>query len=463
MRTFAQKPNRSQTPRSSSLARRRTAIPGPREHFIRHLQPAAGDQAVQRMFPIGTASGRFEHDFSRIPIHPPAAGALQTTLAINKPGGAYEQEADRLADQVMRRRRRFESPNQEVVSGTEGLIHASASRRAGGEKALEPEDRQFFESRFNHNFADVRVHADGEANRSALGLQARAYTVGTRISFARGEYRPGTAEGRHLLAHELSHVIQQRSMRRPDALIIQRQPKQEPTRQTPRSSPEKKESLKEAGVGPGDPVFGKTAQIIDEVLLRNQKLAPYIGDRLKSGFRIAEKGKFVQEMSDGNFDNSYRNAYGLDASKMVPTHVLGFYDSKNSKIHLRPDAKFGTALHEAVHRLASPSLYGLLPTAMQVSENLAEVLKEGVTACFTDSILHEEGLTGYIDAYSGLKKQAGKLVTALGADGFDVLAKFNFKGAIVEVGNKLGLSTKQYGDLKGGGPKEIFKRMNALL
>lgn len=50
----------------------------------------------------GTASPRFGHDFSRIPIHHPAAGSIQTKLAINKPGDSYEQEADRITEQVMR-------------------------------------------------------------------------------------------------------------------------------------------------------------------------------------------------------------------------------------------------------------------------------------------------------------------------------------------------------------------------
>lgn len=413
-------------------------------------------------------ASRFAHDFSQIPIHPPAARELQTRPLINQPGDHYEQEADRLADQVMRGRQSFASSHQDVLSHAEDVIHASASHRSSGDKALEPEDRQFFESRFNHNFADVRVYADRAANKSALGLQARAYTVGNHISFAPGEYRPGTMEGRHLLAHELSHVIQQRSMSRPDSLIIQRQPQQTATKQ---ALPAKQKTLSDAGVSLGDPVFDNrkgnisTAQTIDEVLQRNQRLAPYIGDRLKSGFRIAEKGKFIQELSNGNFDDSYRNAYDLSSSETVPSYVPGFYDYKKSVVHLRPDATFGTALHEAVHRLASPTLYSAyLPIAMQVSGDLAEVLKEGITAYFTDCVLNDEGLPNLNDAYHNLKKKAGKLVTALGADGFDLAAKFNFRGAsIVEIGNKLGLSKKQYGDLKGGGPKEIFKRMNDLL
>lgn len=64
--------------------------------------------------------------------------------------------------------------------------------------------------RLGHSFDAVRVHDDGDAARSALDLGARAYTVGHRMAFAPGAYRPGSTEGRHLLAHELTHVLQQK-------------------------------------------------------------------------------------------------------------------------------------------------------------------------------------------------------------------------------------------------------------
>lgn len=65
------------------------------------------------------------------------------------------------------------------------------------------------ESRFGRDFSDVRVHRDASAAATARALAARAYTLGQHIVFAQQEYRPGTASGRHLLAHELTHVIQQ--------------------------------------------------------------------------------------------------------------------------------------------------------------------------------------------------------------------------------------------------------------
>jgi hypothetical protein len=65
------------------------------------------------------------------------------------------------------------------------------------------------EARFGHDFSRVRVHSDAPAAESADAVQARAYTVGNDIVFGRGEYAPGTAKGRRLMAHELTHVVQQ--------------------------------------------------------------------------------------------------------------------------------------------------------------------------------------------------------------------------------------------------------------
>lgn len=70
-------------------------------------------------------------------------------------------------------------------------------------------ERTTMESRFGHSFGGVRIHTDAESAQSAQALSARAYTVGNNIVFGKGEYRPHSAEGRQLLAHELVHTIQQ--------------------------------------------------------------------------------------------------------------------------------------------------------------------------------------------------------------------------------------------------------------
>lgn len=89
--------------------------------------------------------------------------------------------------------------------------------------------RTFMENRFGHDFSRVRVHTDRVAARSAQDLQAHAYTVGRHIYFNENRYDPDSAEGKRLLAHELTHVVQQA---RSSDLTIQRAP--DPTRRRPK-------------------------------------------------------------------------------------------------------------------------------------------------------------------------------------------------------------------------------------
>jgi len=74
---------------------------------------------------------------------------------------------------------------------------------------LEASTRAFMEQRFGHDFSRVRVHADDRAADSARAVHAQAYSVGSQIVFAKGQYAPGATAGRRLLAHELAHVVQQ--------------------------------------------------------------------------------------------------------------------------------------------------------------------------------------------------------------------------------------------------------------
>ncbi|HEY2990878.1 MAG TPA: DUF4157 domain-containing protein [Candidatus Binatia bacterium] len=74
---------------------------------------------------------------------------------------------------------------------------------------LDPAARAFFEPRFGHDFGQVRVHTDAKAADSALAVDALAYTVGRDLVFGAGRYAPETAAGRRLLAHELTHSVQQ--------------------------------------------------------------------------------------------------------------------------------------------------------------------------------------------------------------------------------------------------------------
>jgi len=94
-----------------------------------------------------------------------------------------------------------------------GLASGVAARidsRRGAGRPLPASERSFFEPRFGAGFDDVRVHADADSAQLSQAIDARAFTVGQDIFFGHGQYRPGTQEGRHLIAHELTHTLQQR-------------------------------------------------------------------------------------------------------------------------------------------------------------------------------------------------------------------------------------------------------------
>lgn len=148
---------------------------------------------------------------------------LQAKLAISEPGDVYEQEADRVAEQVMRMSLADESKRQK--SGmTQPLVQRRASSGAIGVAETSPSvhkvlnspgqpldttTRAFFEPRFGHDLSEVRVHSNTAAEQSARDVNAHAYTVGHNIVFGAGQFVPGTHDGRRLIAHELTHIVQQ--------------------------------------------------------------------------------------------------------------------------------------------------------------------------------------------------------------------------------------------------------------
>jgi len=185
------------------------------------------------------------HDFSRIPIHPSPV-AIQTKLTVNTPGDQYEQEADQVAEQVMRmpepgaaavqvatappsvqrkcvcggtcselrngeddrhlQRRAVESTGSGLLTAPP-LVH-EVLRSSG--QPLDGATRAFMDPRMGFDMSRVRVHTGAAAAQSAGAVSAKAFTSGNDIVFGEGQYSPETYEGRKLLAHELTHVAQQR-------------------------------------------------------------------------------------------------------------------------------------------------------------------------------------------------------------------------------------------------------------
>jgi Domain of unknown function (DUF4157) len=90
-------------------------------------------------------------------------------------------------------------------------IEAAIARSRGTGALLDRGARERFAPVLGDSLADVRVHTDGAADALARSVSARAFTTGADLYFAHGEYKPGSSAGDGLLAHELTHVVQQRS------------------------------------------------------------------------------------------------------------------------------------------------------------------------------------------------------------------------------------------------------------
>ena len=143
---------------------------------------------------------------------------LQTKLKINEPGDVYEREADRIADQLMSERgrplagdaarhvQRFSQSSNASLDAAPPSVDR-ALQDSG--RPLEPGLRRDMEERFGYDFSHVRVHSDAVAVQSAQDVNAHAYTVASDIVFGAGGFDPATRQGRRLIAHELTHVVQQ--------------------------------------------------------------------------------------------------------------------------------------------------------------------------------------------------------------------------------------------------------------
>jgi hypothetical protein len=142
---------------------------------------------------------------------------VQAKLEIGVAIDPLEREADAKADQVISS---WGEADRMAPRSVYDTLAASG-------QPLDPATRAFVQPRFGRDFGSVRVHTDQSAARSAQAIRARAYTSGHDIVFGSGQYAPHTVAGRHLLAHELTHVAQQTQspgagLGRPAAPTVQR-------------------------------------------------------------------------------------------------------------------------------------------------------------------------------------------------------------------------------------------------
>lgn len=143
----------------------------------------------------------------------PATVRLQAQLETTRSGDVYEREADRMADFLVGGVTETARPVVSAYGGTPVEVSEEMEQRlstsAGKGQSIPSGLRAEMESGFDRSFSDVRIHTDAEAAAMSRSLGARAFTYGNDIYFNKGQYQPETSEGRHLIAHELTHTVQQ--------------------------------------------------------------------------------------------------------------------------------------------------------------------------------------------------------------------------------------------------------------
>jgi len=206
--------------------RTKNATSGQRERPVRLLHRTLGNQAVR---------DRVESETGR------------PRLTVDRPGDRAEREADRVSERVVSESARRDAvggrggapsdggrdnsaPDPSGTAGEERSLWRDGSVRSGGTtnevrvdesvagalrsvsggRPLPPATRAFFERRFGRDFGDVRVHTGDAADRAARSVAARAFATGRDLVFRSDAFRPGTEDGKRLVAHELAHVVQQR-------------------------------------------------------------------------------------------------------------------------------------------------------------------------------------------------------------------------------------------------------------
>jgi hypothetical protein len=296
---------------------------------------------------------------------------IQTKLKIGEPGDKYEQEADRIADEVMRMpepsvQRQLEPEEEEEEMVQRRAIANSISPISEGSNEseipsilhevlrspgspLDSQTRLFMESRLGNDFRQVRVHKDSQAIASAQMLNAKAYTLGQNVVFGEGQYTPETLPGKRLLAHELAHTLQQ--TRRSEPCTLQREENQEAPGKA--AQPEQEETNAAKVVQQGveivvnnlddkSPKFKKIKKEVTTQVTKEFKNAWQSFSPTEKGVSIGFGAAFIGTLGAG-----------LAADEEGRKRVVDFLDGKNlivpplSLIPYMPISSFKIKRHEA--------------------------------------------------------------------------------------------------------------------
>lgn len=262
------------------------------------------------------------------------AGVLQRKCSCGK-HTATGGQCESCAEQSNMMQRRSDRPRQSNLAPP--IVH-EVIRSSG--RSLDAATREFMEPRFGHDFSGVRVHTDAKAVESAVAVNAQAYTVGQHLVFGRDQYQPQTQQGSLLLAHELTHVLQQGSaslpavrldVGEPDSLHERQADAVAATIDTERSFP----SLESLSA----PDLQRQAEpdAATEETAENESVAltqPIVSQAPRSAISIEEFISLVRSE-----EVRYSETDQLDTKLMITRLRKVFYDRSGWDEHLIADAK----------------------------------------------------------------------------------------------------------------------------
>jgi len=215
--------------------------------------------------PSHTNNGESSHAFTAARL-----GLLQRCACGGTPGP--DGECAQCRQKRLQRQSTTNHAPTAIPASVQHTLHASS-------QPLDGATRTFMEERFGHTFGQVRIHTDGQAAQSARDVHALAYTVGRDVVFGAGQYQPQTGAGRRLIAHELTHVVQQGAWRNytPQRYSLS----------DPKDAAEREATAQASRVASGLPAEMVTATESDSRLLRQLDLDAGVSDFPDAGIRDA--------------------------------------------------------------------------------------------------------------------------------------------------------------------------------
>ncbi len=231
------------------------SAPSTPQHQLLDLQQVIGNQAMGRL--------------------------IQTKLATSQPVNSLEQQA---------------TPKARATAAERAVDNLK-----GGGEPLPEATRAYFEPRLGHDFDDVRVHTDAQAAESAREIGATAFTTGRDIVFGSGKYAPATVEGKRLLAHELTHVVQQAGSSQSNCPAVQRSTPGEPPRA---ATPDEKREFAQIAA---DFVRGQGEMFARQVDRPLEQLLAHLRTTAENGLAAIAGDPGAATVAN-ELRNSYRNA-----------------------------------------------------------------------------------------------------------------------------------------------------------